>query len=549
VVAAAGGACIPLDSGGDRPAVGGGAGGSAGGHLPGIGVRAGDAGATVWSGRDGGAGGAAIVAPGDAGANAGAGAADAGVAAPAWPACVPPIGGLRLVAPISASTVTSARPRLRWTGAGGGPVEVQICHDRACTGIVADFDADGAEATPPAALLPGYWFWRARAAGTTDWTRPWLFRVRRRAPGYAPIANTAAEPFSDYNGDGYPDFAVQEPTAAMIYFGGAQGIASVGPIPLAPAVVNGLTFQGPGADMNGDGFSDLGSLLDVTEPAQGWPNSDALIRFGGGAGLSAWSTSATVRVLTIDYPLWIGDPAGIGDFDGDGFGDMVMTRRYGASLLRGCTPAPVPVASGNLGCGNCQLQQLAPGDFDGDGRSDLVFADGVAIGVYPGNPRGVTPTASIYETAVAVLDYDGDGFSDLLSADWSTGIGVLIGRRGGPGGLSVAPSAAPQPPPFLLAGDFNGDGRWDVIVLGCAAGACTAGPTPSYVGYGGSGGWGAPFAATVPLDPALDHDAVAYRSAVVDLNADGYDDLLVDGAYYPGSPAGLSPTPIASTPR
>jgi hypothetical protein len=276
-------------------------------------------------------------------------------------------------------------------------------------------------------------------------------------------------------------------------------------------------------------------------PGQGWPDLDALVRFGGTTGFSGWNE--LVPLITTYHPLGVGDAIGVGDFDGDGFGDMVMTERYGTTLLRGCAPAASPW--GWLGCGNCQLQQIATGDFDGDGRSDVVFADGTAIGIFPGTTAALTMNKVAGMSGLTVVDFNDDGYSDLVVLDW--GGGAMIGYQGGPAGLSTTPSAAPQPPPFQLAGDFNGDDYWDVITLGCVAEGCFDDSGPTLVGYGGPGGWGAPFTATAQLNHAIRDVTLDGTATVVDLDADGYDDLLVAGtgsiAYYAGSPAGLATTP------
>jgi hypothetical protein len=447
-------------------------------------------------------------------------------------ACMPPAPfGVRLLAPLSGSTVTSARPRLRWLHAAGatGATEVQVCADRGCAQVIAQFTNFGSEAAPPADLPPGYWFWRARTAGTPDnsWTAPWLFRVRRRFAGYAPVANTAVEPFSDVNGDGYPDVAV-----AGVYLGGPDGIAADRIAPMG-----GTFYQGPGVDVNGDGFTDFASTLSLAVAGQGWPNTVALIGFGSSYGFTR--RDATVTLFTTYAPLWVGDPFGVGDFDGDGFGEMVVQSRYGGYLLRGCAPGPPAVPWGGLTCGNCQLQQIAPGDFNGDGRTDLIFADGSGLNVYVGNANGPTPLRFPGSSSATVIDFNYDGYSDLLViADWGTG--ALQGHEGSAAGLSGAPSAAAQPHAFQLVGDFDGDGYWDVVGSLCASGCSDANVV---VGYTGPGGWGAPFTRTSPLDRLLN----GQTTAVVDLNADGYDDLLLggpgDSAYYAGSPAGLASTP------
>jgi hypothetical protein len=306
---------------------------------------------------------------------------------------------------------------------------------------------------------------------------------------------------------------------------------------VAAATTSGAPYLGAGADVDGDGFSDFGSTLTVETAGQNWPTRVALIQFGSRAGFTR--DSALVNVITDYFPLWVGNPVGIGDFDGDGFGEMLVTTREGALMLRGCGPGPASVPWGSLGCGNCQLQEVATGDFNGDGRSDVIYADGTGITLYPGNPDAIAPIGIRGAGGVSVLDFNYDGYSDLVLGSSSSTL--IEGHEGGPAGLSPTVSPAAQPLPFLLAGDFDGDGYWDLIGPACAS-QC---PSTMSVGYGGPAGWGAPFERTSPLDRSVSRAA----ATIVDLNADGYDDLLVDGpgdgvtAWYAGSPSGLATSP------
>lgn len=451
----------------------------------------------------------------------------------------PPTWSARLVAPISGSTVTSSRPRLRLAPVAGSATHLQICADRGCAQVIWETTTDASELTPTADLPPGYWFWRveAPAAKYPAWSAPWLFRVRRRAPGYAPIANTAAEPFADYNGDGYPDVVVYT-TRISIYLGGPDGISAERVVIPEGSADSGGMPGAPGSDLNGDGYTDFATVhLLLNEQNRDESPDVGLVQFGQQGGLSQIAASVTIfsggNVLPIDAPI------GIGDVDGDGFGDLLWPVRYGGFIFRGCATAPAPAAWGGVGCENCQPISAVSGDLDGDGRWDVIYSDAIISTLYRGGPT--PPEGSIVAGAFGgglMLDANYDGYSDLLTHfahDWST-VRLL---PGGPDGLAASPVGDPLSVAPAAVGDFDGDGLWDAITLDAG---CQEPCFPTYtttVHYGAPGPWGAAFAreATLPLSGNLQ---------VTDVNADGYDDLLVasgtDGSLqlWRGSPTGLT---------
>lgn len=390
----------------------------------------------------------------------------------------------------------------------------------------------------------GYFFWRVQdvAGAASSWTSPWEMRIRRQFPGYAPAVSTSAGTFSDYNGDGYPDVAVFG-AAPIIYLGGPDGISNNRVWRTQPNAVPysdlGRLLMEPQVDVNGDGFTDLSSRQAISVAGQDWPTYAAEIQFGASGGLAG--TDALVDVVTSYYPLFIDEPLGLGDIDGDGFGDLIMQLRYGAEVIRGCTPAPPNAVWASLVCGNCQLQQVATGDFDGDGRTDVIFADGTGIDLYMGTPTPPTPIGINGMSGLWVIDFNYDGYSDLVIWD-QLPTNTLRAYEGGPNGLSPTPSTAAQPAAFVMVGDFDGDGYWDTIGPSCSASGC---PTVTSVAYGGPGDWGAPPTRTTPMDRSIADSA----AIVVDVNRDGYDDLLVPGtgnttlSWYAGSPSGLSSVP------
>ncbi|HVT06531.1 MAG TPA: hypothetical protein VHO67_03700 [Polyangia bacterium] len=415
---------------------------------------------------------------------------DAG-APPAY-VCVAPAAPRRMLFPLSGLTVTSSRPQLSWLAADGEATAIEICSERTCAQPLLADSTTATSFAPATDIPPGYWFWRIRPqAGDAGWTAPWLFRVRRRAPDYRPTANTAAEPFSDFDGDGVPD-------------------------------------SPHGTDYDGDGYSDIGgSVTEVSAACERDNQKLSNIRFGGPTGVTAGPLFPIENGFD---PLWVGGPIGVGDLDGDGYGDMVGLKRYGGYVLRGCG-ARAPAGAAPLidrfpvVCGSCQTSSVQAGDFDGDRITDMLYAsnDGVAI-VFgsAGAPR--TPVYIQILPPVWVLDYNGDGFSDFLAGYYTASGTVIKGWLGGPDGLTADPAPPNLPPATQGAfdfGDFDGDGSWDRI-------------DGNGVSYGGA------HARTAAAPRYATGSAPTY---VLDVNGDNFDDVQISGVWYYGSPLGLPPGP------
>lgn len=120
-----------------------------------------------------------------------------------------------------------------------------------------------------------------------------------------------------------------------------------------------------------------------------------------------------------------------GDFDGDGFNDVLgRDRAGGLQLYPGDGSGGwLPPRQVGWGWGNFDVV-IGPGDFNGDGNNDVLARDRSGyLYLYPGDGVGgwLTPSAvgegwQIFDTIVGAGDTTGDGTVDIFARDRS---GVL----------------------------------------------------------------------------------------------------------------------------
>lgn len=224
------------------------------------------------------------------------------------------------------------------------------------------------------------------------------------------------------------------------------------------------------ADFNGDGKPDIAvSNFDT--------NTIAVFLNDGTGNFGA--PVVTPVQLTSSLGLNVGALA-VGDFNQDGKPDLVV------STIAGMQTSIVLLGNGD---GTFSQQPPIPNSFgflsakvvdlNGDGHQDLVFALNGSIAVSLGNGDGtfgamaVLPSGSFPGAyfGLTVADFNGDGKLDIAATDALSGsndFGTLVFYAGKGDGTFANPTATSLAissfPGSLASGDFNGDGKQDLLI-------------------------------------------------------------------------------------
>ena len=302
--------------------------------------------------------------------------------------------------------------------------------------------------------------------------------------------------------------------SATVGFKSAQSYA-VGTAPEMVAV----------ADFNNDGKPDI-AVVDFGNPDVG-DNGGVSILIGNGDGTFQPATKLTVG----KNPTRIA----AGDFNSDGNSDLLVVRAgddtgddYGdATIFPGN-------GDGTFGSG----QVLAPGknpsavavsDLNGDHKLDLLFGNSTnfrndnSVAILLGNGDGTFQSPVVYAvpaggspSSISVTDINQDGRSDL--AVFRTGI-VDFFFGNGDGTFQKGPSVSPGCclRPFGAIGDFNGDGKVDLVDGICNLFKPIVCTTSLWLGNGDG---------TFQTGKAIPDASITSAEVAADVNGDGNLDLI-----------------------
>lgn len=332
------------------------------------------------------------------------------------------------------------------------------------------------------------------------------------ATGKYPFAFSVA----DVNGDGNKDLVVadQESNYVTVLLGNGDGTFSPrADLPIDPLGTN-LPFGVSGGitDFNRDGTPDL---------AIASSNGVVSVLLGKGGGQYEAPLNTTANGT---------GSMNIADFNGDGLPDMVLINGQGAVFLAGkgdgTFGAPVQIVQ-TL---SATQRKLVTGDFNGDGKMDVVvlangFEQTNPIYILLGNgdgtfqlPRQFWSSTNI-PMSIAAGDFNGDGKLDLVVTVNPNGIAVMLGNGDGSFQTPVNYPTDELPSEVTVA-DVNGDGKPDIIALG--------NKVDVFLGKGDG---------TFPNRVDYDGGSTLFAVTCADVNGDGKLDILVDGSGF--SPSAL----------
>lgn len=247
---------------------------------------------------------------------------------------------------------------------------------------------------------------------------------------------------------------------------------------------------------------------------------------------------------------WLGQPIAVADFNADGILDILCDSENGNVLVlgqpglkfgepsffsSGASSSYILSPGGPAASIGASTNQWLVDDIDGDGASDIVALgqNGILL-TYARRDRTLsTANASVVIPSIAyalVADFNSDGVPDII-ADGSHDLSFAQGKGDGTfatmqkidtGSLQFQGPSDPQLS-YIKHGDFNGDGKEDIIAMGNLG-------TPVLMNYGafylqgkGDGTFAQPVTtlASGPTDFLFDPSSV-----IRDINKDGRADII-----------------------
>lgn len=333
----------------------------------------------------------------------------------------------------------------------------------------------------------------------------------------------------DFNGDGIPDLALvwvngsseylEGTVAVTVFFGKGDGTFTAGPTTQTQIDLDTIAAIVMAGDFNGDGKTDLALL---TSPFPVGTNSITTL-LGNGDGTFTASAPSSVSYPPQGGGDVIGPSMVAADFNGDGKLDLAIVGDYvagGVAIMLGNGDGTFTQKGQSIEP-NSGYGAIATGDFNGDGIPDLIAFDYLGPGaatVLLGNGDGTfiatttPPAVESFVRSTVVGDFNGDGKPDLIVA-YNSGFSVFLGN--GDGTFDHQYDSPSLGALSLVAGDFNHDGKLDLAAIG-------GNLVELYLGAGNG-----TFTATSTTPSGSQVFPYAFALAMADFNGDGVPDLAM----------------------
>ena len=374
-------------------------------------------------------------------------------------------------------------------------------------------------------LPPTTFGWIAGGGGNTQTDN----RVQVAASVNVDISSVGIQPpgplyvVGDFNGDGKADVYVLTAWAGGIFCGNAATSVNLNLLlaqtDRCASVLASFELRGGNdayaGDFNGDGVTDLYLISDGTSRFCAGPEISQSDNCRSVAGSGGWRSAFLVLP---------------GDYNGDGISDLYLVGDTASYFCAGPGIASANNCVQTAGAGWKSTYHITPGDYNGDGVLDLFLTgDGPSFfcpgpGIAVSNNCVTVAGSSGWKSAFRVHpgDYNGDGISDLYLVGDSASYFCAGPGIGGTNNCVQTAGAGWKAGYTIFPGDFNGDGTVDLFLLGdsgnffCPGPANTSASTLSCTSLPNGGtSWRSGF---VPL--------------AGDFNGDGTADLLLMGATF-----------------
>jgi VCBS repeat-containing protein len=223
----------------------------------------------------------------------------------------------------------------------------------------------------------------------------------------------------------------------------------------AQAIANINVRAATAADLNGDKFDDL---IVATDSAQG-----VLVLMNGADPANPAHRELSTAPAQLGGEA-LGNDVVATDLDRDGDLDIVVAAGAGAPD-RAFVNVSGSFSSAAIGDPSVDSRAVAFGDINGDGFVDLAFAtqNGAALLINSGsgasfNAAPIVGTGDVRD--VLLVELTGDSLPELVLAN---GAGDAVVYRNNAGVFAPASTLATGPTRAVAAGDFNQDGRADLV--------------------------------------------------------------------------------------